>query len=237
MNWFRKFFKKGVESIVESRPRESTTSNHQGRSSDGTILGIAIAKGTYRTQAGSEKIGYFDPNTLAFCTLPGGKVTLFIDDSGSSIKVLKTMEEAKSDPFVLSVLDTMFPSTKDKSNLNSVPLIGLKLRLSSAVEILGSFLSLTSITEEKEIVEFLMVTTCMPFFIIYSVGTVIVISEVAQELMLNALANLLLNDPYFQDVTSVESFRMKARSLLQRRRSEYEMKKQWAIDFQKSRGA
>jgi hypothetical protein len=147
------------------------------------------------------------------------------------------MEEAKSDPFVLSVLDTMFPSTKDKSNLNSVPLIGLKLRLSSAVEILGSFLSLTSITEEKEIVEFLMVTTCMPFFIIYSVGTVIVISEVAQELMLNALANLLLNDPYFQDVTSVESFRMKARSLLQRRRSEYEMKKQWAIDFQKSRGA
>jgi len=231
----QKLSKKGVESIAENRPKEVAISSHQGRGGDGTVLGIAIAKGTYSPQAGIEKIGYFDPNTLAFCTFPGGKVTLLIDDSGA--KALKIMGEAKSDPFVLSVLDTMFPSTKDKSNLNTVSLIGLKLRLSSAAEILSSFLSLTSITEEKEIAEFLMVTTFMPFFLTYSVGTVVVISEVAQELMLNALANLLLNDPYFQDVTSVESFRTKARSLLERRRSEYEKKKQWAIDFKKLRGA
>jgi len=216
--------KRGRVSTSESQRKGPAASIRQGRSGDGTILGTAIAKGTYRDQAGSEKIGYLDPCTAPFRTYPGGKTGLL---QGQLADQLIQMTLSVGGDAVRSVYGSMFDQTGDIS----VDL-ATKLGLSSTRQVSDIFHQLA---KKESISKFLLVTTTMPFFLTYSVGKVIVLAEVEHELKLNALSNLLLNDPDFASVHSVESFEVKAQSLWDKRKTEVEEKKQWAVDFQKSR--
>lgn len=195
-----------------------------------SVLGKLINMGALRKEAGSYGVGYLNPNTRVFCAIPNGMVILGIDSEVE--KTLDLMEEAKDDPFVLSTLDMTVSSGK-AGNQNPLVAIAIKLRTSSAEEILRDF---RAMTKDQSIGAFLMATTVMPFFLQYtdpSMGKVRVIGELAEELMLNALANLLLKDAAFANVHSIKMFREVAISLMKTRQTEYESKKQWAIDFKR----
>ena len=55
------------------------------------------------------------------------------------------------------------------------------------------------------------------------------------EIQLNALVNLLLNDPSFSGVNTIADFESKAALLLSERREEFDKKRQWAIDLEQTR--
>jgi hypothetical protein len=196
--------------------------SRQGRRGDGTVLGGMIVKGVYNDKAGTEKIGYFDPATDPFRTYPNGKTGLL---QGPMANIL-----IQSIPAARGVYGSMFDDSGDIS-VN----LGIKLGLSSTSEVLNAFHRLVGKEPGSKVDNFLLVTTSMPFFLTYSIGKVTVSGEVALEINLNALANLLLNDPAFSFVHSISEFESKAASLLDERKAEVEEKKQWAIDLQKSR--
>jgi len=92
--------------------------------------------------------------------------------------------------------------------------LSIKLGLSSTREVLNAFHGLTGKEPGSKVDKLLLVTTALPFFLTYSIGKVIVSAEVALDIDLNALANLLLNDPTFSSVHSISEFESKAASLL-----------------------
>ncbi len=189
------------------------------RRGDGTILGDVISKGVYKPQAGSERIGYFNPEIDPFRTFPNGKTGL---RHGSMADQLIQMIPASRGAY---------GSMLDESGDIAVDL-AIKLRLSSIRQVSDTFQQLV---KKEAVSQFLIVTTTMPFFLMYSTRKVIILAEVDHELKLNALAHLLLKDPSFSSVHSVPAFEAKATSLLDERKQEVEEKKQWAIDLQKSR--
>jgi uncharacterized RDD family membrane protein YckC/tetratricopeptide (TPR) repeat protein len=191
----------------------------KGRRGDGTILGDVISKGVYKPRAGSETIGYFNPEIAPFRNFPNGKTGLL---QGNMADLL-----IQTIPASRQLYGPMFKQSGD----TAVDL-AIKLGLSSTRQVLDTFLQLV---KREAVSEFLLVTTTMPFFLTYSTGSVIVLAEVDHELKLNALAHLLLKDQGFSSVHSVSDFEAKAISLMQDRKQEVEEKKQWAIDFQKSR--
>lgn len=191
------------------------------RRSDGTALGYAIAKGVYSSHAGSEKIGYFDPETAPFRSFPNNKVGLV------------------QGPLADEIIRLGQASGRFTKSGDAAADLAKALGLSSTKEMLDTFQKLVM---NEAVSQFLLVTTSMPFFLTYSTKKVVV-SEVDHELKLNALANLLLNDPAFSSIRSVvppydsarvvAAFENKAASLLDDRKAEVEEKTQWAIDFQK----
>jgi len=189
------------------------------RRGDGTILGDVIFKGVYKPQAGSEGIGYFNPENAPFRNYPNGKTGL--------------LQGPMADQLIVTIPASrgLYGSLLDESGDTAVDL-AIKLSLSSTRQVLDTFLQLV---KKEAISQFLLVTTTMPFFLTYSIGKVIVLAEVDHELKLNALANMLLKDRSFSSVYSVSAFEAKAISLLDERKQEVEEKKQWAIDLQKSR--
>jgi len=178
-----------------------------GRRGDGTVLGDMIAKGFYNDKAGTEKIGYFDPATAPFRTYPNGKTGLL---HGPMADLL-----IESIPASTGLYGSLFDRGEDIA-VN----LGIKLRLSSTSEVLNAFQGLTGKEPGSKVDKFLLVTTVMPFFLAYSIGKVSVVAEVALEINLNALANLLLNDPAFSSVHSISEFESKATSLLDERKAE-----------------
>jgi hypothetical protein len=191
----------------------------EGRQRDGTILGDAIAKRIYKPTAGSERIGYFNPEIAPFRTFPNGKTGLL--QGPLADQVIQTLPASRGS----------FGSMFDESGDTAADL-AIKLGLLSTRPVLDTFQSLV---KSEAVSQFLLVTTAMPFFLTYSTGKVVVLAEVNHELMLNALANLLLKDPSFSSVHTVPAFQAKAASLMNERKGEFEERKQWAIDLQKSR--
>jgi hypothetical protein len=191
----------------------------KGRQGDGTILGEAIAKRIYKPTAGSERIGYFNPDIAPFRTFPNGKTGL--RQGPLADQVIQTLPASRG------IFGSMFNESGD-----AAVDVALKLGLLSTRPVTDMFQSLV---KNEAVSQFLLVTTAMPFFLTYSLGKVVVLAEVNHELMLNALANLLLKDPGFSSVHSVPAFEMKAASLLDERKGEFEERKQWAIDLQTSR--
>jgi len=107
-----------------------------------------------------------------------------------------------------------------------------RLRLSSANEIPTIFQRLIG---NKSIFQFLLTTTVMPFCLLYSTNKLILLAEIAMEIQLNTLVNLLLNDPSFSGVNTIADFESKAALLLSERREEFDKKRQWAIDLEQTR--
>jgi hypothetical protein len=177
----------------------------KGRKGDGTVLGSAIAKGVYRTEAGSEKLSYFDPEAAPFRSFPNGKVGMVqgpVADTAVSLAQAggwgaQFIEEFKSDAAVGIAIKLMLPSTQD---------------------VLRHFQRLAT---NEQVAGFLLATTSMPFSATYSSERV-VIAEVDYEVKLNALANILLNDPGFVNVRSVGTFEEKLVLLEQERSHEVE---------------
>lgn len=212
-------------SIDKSALAKGDTYSHHNRGGDGTTLGIAIIKGTYKPEAGSEKIGYFDPKTAPFRAYSGGKIGLL---QGQLADDLIQMILSVGVDTVRSVYGSIFDKTEDVA----VDL-AIKLGLLSTKQVPDVFQQLA---KKKSVSEFLLATTTMPFFLTYTIEKpMVLLAEVEHELKLNALANILLNDSAFRYVQSVEAFEKKARSLWDDRKEEVEEKKQWAIDFKKSR--
>lgn len=105
--------------------------------------------------------------------------------------------------------------------------LGRRLFLRSVQSILDTF---QSVATDDAVGNYLIVTTTMPFALKYSAARPVkVIAEVEHELRLNCLAQLLLHDRAFRDVTSPAAFRRKAASLFQARREEVERLKQQTI--------
>ena len=205
----------------DSRSRQEQVEAGRGRRGDGTILGDLISKGLYKPQAGSEKIGYFDPETAPFRDFPNGKTGLLQGPLADElIQAIPARREAFGD-----MLDGSGDLAVD---------LAIKLELSSTRQVMDVFLQLVN---DKAVGQFLLVTTTMPFFLTYITGKRVIVAEVYHELKLNALANLLLTDPSFASIHSVSAFEAEAASLLDKRKGEVEEKKQWAIDVQKSGGA
>jgi hypothetical protein len=203
----------------DSKSRQEQAEAGRGRRGDGTILGDVISKGIYKPRAGSEAIGYFNPEIAPFRNFPNGKTGLL--QGPMADQLIQTIPASRG------VYGSMF----DESGDIAVDL-AIKLGLSSTRQVLDTFVQLV---KREAVSQFLMVTTTMPFFLTYSTGKVIVLAEVDGELKLNALAHLLLKDRSFSSVHSVSAFEAKATSLWDERKQEVEEKKQWAIDLQKSR--
>lgn len=179
----------------------------KGRRGDGTVLGDLITKGTYRAEAGMEKVGYFDPTTAPFRTFLAGKTGL--------------LQHPKADQVIEKLTGPVWDSFPGRVRLGEDTAVDLAvaLRLRSTKQVLESFMELAN---RKFVLSFLLVTTTMPFFEKYSIGKIVVITEIDLELRLNALANILLNDPDFSDVHSIEAFKSKASLLLKQRKAEVE---------------
>ena len=220
----------GTESS-ETKSIKKTTNEHSyvltragtPRHPKDSVLRKLINMGALTNEAGSREVGYFNPDTLIFVAIPNGMLMLGIDSEVE--EQLALMEEAKNDPFVLSTID--LTASGKTSDHNPLVTIAIKLRISSAEEILKQF---RATIKDQSIGAFLMATTVMPFFLQYTepaAGKVRVIGELSEELMLNALANLLLQDPAFANVHSVQILKKVASSLIEIRKDEYEKKKQW----------
>jgi hypothetical protein len=203
----------------DSKPRQEQAKAGRGRRGDGTILGDVISKGIFKPLAGSEAIGYFNPEIAPFRNFPNGKTGLL--QGPMADQLIQTIPASRG------IYGSMF----DESGDIAVDL-AIKLRLSSTRQVLDTFIQLA---KREAVSRFLMVTTTMPFFLTYSTGKVIVMAEVDDELKLNSLAHLLLKDQSFSSVHSVSAFEAKATSLWDERKQEVEEKKQWVIDLQKSR--
>jgi hypothetical protein len=194
-----------------------TSSASQARKGDGTIIGDLIEKGIYSATAGTEKVGYFDPACSPFRTFPNGKCGLACGAMADQLL------EMLSDPAVASMAATMGLSGGGDVAVE----LGRKLSLRSTREVLETF---QAVANEDSVGKYLIVTTTMPFHLTHWVGKRIAIAEVEQELKLNALANLLLNDPDFASVRDRSQFQEKASALWDSRTEEVERMKQWAIE-------
>lgn len=213
--------------VILTRPKitEPAPIHGEKRTGDGTVLAKAIARGAYKPEAGTEKLGYFDPKVAPFRVFPDNKLAFL---HGSLANQLTQMMQSVGGDAIRRVYGSMFDKTGDIAVD-----IGRKLGLSSTEEVINVFQKLA---KQGNTSEFLLVTTTMPFFLTYSRDKVVVLAEVEQELRLNALANLLLNDPEFTQVHSVADFRERLGSLLVKRRGEFEEKRAWAIELKKSKG-
>lgn len=212
MGFFSKLFGKREEQSLH--PKDS-------------VLGRLINMGAFPKDTGSHEVGYFNPNTRCFYALSSGIGMLGHTETEKN--TLALIEEAAGDSFVLSTVDMMLSSGTTSPSLA----VKIKLRISSSEEILKHF---RAITQDQSVSAFMMATTVMPFFLKYtdpSRGKVSIISELAEEIMFNALANMLLKDDAFKNVHTVKMLNKVACSLMETRKSEYEKKKQWAIDFKR----
>ena len=230
MNFLKNLFGKGKKAVQrevreqtrelqpEFETRQAQPNSGNGRIGDGTILGDVISKGVYKPQAGIESIGYFNPEIAPFRIFPNNKTGILQGPMADLL--IQTIPQSKE----------LFGSMFDTSNDIAVDL-AIKLGLSSTKEVLNTFQQLAN---KEAISKFLLVTTTMPFFVTYSVGKMIILSEVDQELKLNALACLLLKDPDFTSVHSISEFEAKATLLLDTRKQEVEDKKQQMIALEKS---
>lgn len=187
----------------------------ESRRNDGTVLGELIAKGLLTPRAGSEKFGHFDPATAPFRTFPNGKTGLM---QGPMADLL-----IQTIPASRSIFGSQFDDNQDLSVT-----LALKLGLSSTKAALDAF---QAVVQKDATAKYLIVTTTMPFFLTYDTDRVVVVAEVEHELKLNALANLLLNDPAFSTVASVTSFEAIAESLFTQRKDQVEQKKRWAEEL------
>ena len=221
MDFLRNLFGKKKQQAAQPSQGERPDTR-RGRFGDGTILGDAISKGAYRPQAGSERIGYFNPEIAPFRTFPNGKVGLL---QGPMADFL-----IQSIPEVIRGTRRGIYGSMLEGGDAAVDL-AIKLGHSTTKQVLDSFQQLA---KQEAISRFLLVTTTMPFFLTYSTGEVIVMAEVDHELKLNALAHLLLKDPSFSSVHSFSAFEAKAMSLLDERKQEFEEKKQWADNLHKA---
>lgn len=193
----------------------------KGRRRDGTVLGKLIGKGVYTNMAGSEKIGYFDPEVAPFRTFSDGK-TAFLGGAEADAHFQTVTATIK-------VFGGMFAGIEDKS-------VKLAYDLNCKFNFRGSKYVLQTCQEivaNKDLSEFLLVTTTIPFFLTYSTGQTVVIAEIDHELKLNALTNLLLRDTSFSNAEG-SAVKAKAYELLSERKEEVEQKRQWAIEFRKS---
>ena len=98
------------ENPLSSNLKQPEIKSLQSRSSDGTALGDMIAMGKYRPQAGTEKIGYFDPGTAPFRVNPGNKVGIM---HGSMANVLIQTIKSAGIEQVRKVYGTAFDKTGD----------------------------------------------------------------------------------------------------------------------------
>ena len=221
------------QSVVELqyKPKVQIAIITPGRGSDGSILGDLISKEAYLPQAGCEPIGYFSPACAPFRTFPNGKTGLI---GGTEADQQMQLRRAAWDTF-----GGMFSSSGNRT-VDMVVRLCDKLAFISTSFISGSQSALETLPKELNegsTGDFLLVTTSMPFFLTYSKRQPTVVAEVDLELKLNALANLLLNDPAFKGITCLKDFSDNLKTLMTDRKEEFEAKKQWAIEFQKSRKA
>jgi hypothetical protein len=190
------------------------------RAGDGTALGDAILQGMYLPEAGSEPIGYFNPDITPFRVLPDGKIVLlYAPEWDQTLKAIQA-QLAKLRATGGIVNDQPF----DDNILSQVAAlaIAVKLGLSSFQEVLTAFQPML----ENEIVGMFMAGTTMNHFLFkYTEGAIWFSEEVATEVVLNSLANLLLRDPEFITVHSPSEFEAKAVSLLETRK--HEMRSPW----------
>lgn len=206
---------------IEPRAKARTAAAPSPREPrDRTIMATAISDGTYRSEAGTEKIGYFDPNVAPFATLEGNRTGLITTNSADAL--LEVVRMTGGD----SVVGSFYRYMVEEETKDPAVNIAVKLNLASTSEVLDLFQEMAN---DQSIREFLLVTTTMPFFLKYSVGKVVMLVEVEHELKLNTLANLLLNDPEFASVHSVAEFKAKAQALLNERVAEFRAKREWAV--------
>lgn len=181
MQWLKNIFGRGT--AVKRRKR------------DGSVLGDAITKGIYRAEAGAEPTGHFDPKTAPFRMYPFGEVHILCHPNAD--KVISMMRDQSWENIGRLAL-------KQDTAID----LALALDIPTTEKVLQTF---ERMTEMKDVVAFLMDTTVLPFFDMYSITGQFqrtAIPEVAHELILNSLANLLLNGSDFKSVRSVGDFRI-----------------------------
>lgn len=196
------------------------TGHPASRSGDGTALGDAILQGTYLPQAGSEPLGYFDPAIAPFRMLSDGRIGLLYDPKWDQMLETIQIEQAKLRASGGTVYDQPFED--DLLSKFTALVIAVKLELPSIQGIVTAFQPLV---ENESIATFLAGTTMNYFFFKYTEGVIWFSEVVANEIMLNSLANLLLKDPEFTKVHSLSEFKAKAISLLESRK--HEMRNPW----------
>lgn len=189
----------------------------QGRTGDGTVIGDLISKGIYSPAAGAEKVGHFDPACAPFRTFTNGKCGL--TSGAMADQLLETM----ADPSVASSMELMGLARAGDVAVE----LGRKLSLRSTAEVLTAF---QAVANDDAVGKYLIVTTTMPFHLTHWAGRRMVIAEAEHELKLNALANMLLNDPEFAGIRSRSQFQEKASTLWISRAEEVERMKQWAVE-------
>lgn len=196
------------------------TSQTTSRVGDGTALGDAILQGRYLPEAGSESIGYFDPGIAPFRVLSDGRIGLLYDPKWDQMLSEIQAEQAKLRASGGIVYDQ--PIEESLLGRFAALAIAIKLGLPTIKEVVNVF---ESILENEAIATFLAGTTTNHFFFKYTDGAVWFSQEVASEIILNSLANILLKDPEFASIHSVAEFESKAVFMLERRK--HEMRNPW----------
>ncbi len=185
------------------------------RGGDETALGDAIARGLYLPEAGSEAIGYYDPAIAPFRVLPDGRIALLYDPEWNH-----TLERLQADQARLRAQGGIVYTQPIEENMRgrfAALAIAIQLGLSSMEEV---WIAFQHLLENEAIATFLAGTTTNHFFFKYTEGAIWFSEEVASELILNSLANLLLIDPEFSKVHSIEEFEAEAVAMLERRKHE-----------------
>ncbi len=211
MNFLRNMFK----TKSASADFHAETWQMGERAGDGTALGDAISQGLYLPEAGCEAIGHYDPEIAPFRVLPDGRAALLYDPEWDVAIEKIQAQQAK----IRAEGGILYDQPIEENMLGrcAALAIAIQLGLPSMKEVLFSFQHLL---ENEPIATFLAGTTINHFLFKYTSGAIWFSEEVASEIMLNSLANLLLKDPQFAHVHSIAEFEVEATTMLENRKHE-----------------
>ncbi|MCK6582477.1 MAG: hypothetical protein L6Q49_05195 [Anaerolineales bacterium] len=197
MNFLRNMFK----TKSASADFHAETWQMGERAGDGTALGDAISQGLYLPEAGCEAIGHYDPEIAPFRVLPDGRAALLYDPEWDV-----AIEKIQAQQAKIRAEGGILYDQPIEENM-----LGRCAALANAIQ---------HLLENEAIATFLAGTTINHFLFKYTSGAIWFSEEVASEIMLNSLANLLLKDPQFAHVHSIAEFEVEATTMLENRKHE-----------------